>query len=260
MQGTEMLLQEAEDRRKAMAEELNKARRRIGALEDDRVRLIEGMAEMFPASNWTIRDDVDFDQATKETVSSVLSQVRHLQEALKGAEEARLAGEKKLAEVQGILDETRQAAGVAIAMQTMRAATARGFLDAEVMAAAWFDSYCDYWNAKGNPSQVGKWSDLNVDGQAELIAIAERVRAKFDAMHESKMNDLDGIAAELLAEGDVIYNLVQRMDEFAVLLRNVWSDVLLPTIRRLHALGIDFIPPGTIVHGVTASNHPHRPD
>lgn len=258
MQGTDMLLQEAEDRRKAMAGELDKAIRRIGALEDDRVRLIEGMAQLFPASNWTIPDDLDFDQATKETVTSVLSQVRRLQKSLKGSEEARLAGEQKLAGLQTRLDNEHRAAKLAVAIANIRSGYAQEFISAARLARVWYASYRIRVAENGMPSGL-PWEDLSEQDRAEIMLIATDVQKAYESMLNERSGIVDQMTEGILGDGDELATAIRQLALIAEGGKAVW-DLFVKINRTLALEGFSFLPPGTIVHGATPSVRPHRPD
>lgn len=45
-----------------------------------------------------------------------------------------------------------------------------------------------------------------------------------------------------------------------ILLQHMWNDIIQPTLRKLSEVGIEILPPGTIVYGAKPNTNVHRPE
>lgn len=220
------------------------------------------------------------------------------EQALKGSEEARLATEKKLAlaeeqstvwktrlveETERLREylknereagiQTRQAAGVAVAMATLRSARAREFMEPENLAKVWYDKYREdvirtAAAANTRPTYppastiMDTWETLPVGSRTEIIGIAREVFKVFTDTDEAEGQKLDAVTESVMAEGHELATAVKRLQVVSEVLQHVWNAGVLPGIRALSAAGMEILPPGTIVHGVRPrpSTNVHRPE
>lgn len=180
-------------------------------------------------------------------------------EALKGSEEARLAGEKKLAEVQEEMAEVRRAAALAIAVASLRVVRYRDLLSPERLAETWYTAYREFYLAKGQPQR--NWEELTGEQRSEVVAIAARVHGATAEYDRNADVELEKVGEMITGQGDELAEAMKKLIAITQSLQAVWNAGILPGIRMLHNVGIDILPPGTIVHGVSIpSQRPHRPE
>lgn len=216
-----------------LAEALEASRQEAGALKDQCDQIINGFAELFPGKGWTTEPHPELGPMPEEFASHVLAKVRRLVESV---------------------NDTNNAARLAISIASLRAAHLRDFIAPESLAQAWYEAI----NTPGN--QFIPWSELQAGTRGQLIEIAERVNERLAASEKAEADVVDGLVAHLMAEGDEFAAAIRKLAIIQQAGKAIWDQAILPAIRALHALGIDLLPPGTIVHGATPAPRPHKPE
>lgn len=218
-----------------LAEELEATRQKAEGYQDVINQIIIGFAELFPNEGWKTGDHPELGDMTEEFANSVIYRVR------------RLVRET---------EETRRAAMVAIGLANLRSAHLRDFLKSEHMARAWYKAYNEYYVNRGQPTVP--WDKLTPGHQNEIKSIAEIAWFYIDRETSAKAEGVDEISKGMLEEGDSLARALEQLAVFTTVSRAVWDNAVVPFIRSLSAAGINILPPGTIVHGVSTS--PHRPE
>ena len=191
--------------------------------------------------------------------TALAHELKKAQEALQGSEDARLAGEQKLAEVQERLDSTHRAAKLAVAIANVRAGYARNFMEPERLGAVWYAAYRVRVVGERTAASLPLWEDLSPQDRAEITLIATDVQTAYESMLNERSSTVDQVTEGILTEGDELAVAIRQLSMIAEGGRVLWN-AFININRKLRAEGFDFLPPGVIVHGVQPSAHPHRPE
>lgn len=181
---------------------------------------------------------------------------------LQESEDRRKAVEQKLAEVEGQLQQAlaqreaeHNAARLSIAIANLRAGHLRKFLEPKNLAQEWYKAYRTHYVERGMPTKL--WEDLSQPERAEIIAIATEVTSVNDKMQAMQDKKVDETLQDLMQEGDELSSAIHRLIILTEGGRTIW-DTVVSVVRAMSAAGVDILPRGTIVHGVSTS--PHRPE
>lgn len=222
-----------------------------------RSELLKGLAEMFPGEGWKDGPHPELGDMPEELAPAILSKISNLNALLKASEEARLAGEQKLAAVQQQEKDTRAAARVAIASAVARNRALREFMEPDSFARLVTDATKQQYESADS---LPEWDDLPEQTQKNVIAVCVQLQEQQAQAEDEAAKALDKIAEEIMDEGEELVTALRKIAEIKTILQAFWDHGVLDLlVRPASRIGMDFLPPGTIVHNAHPSVTPHRP-
>lgn len=253
--GVDMLLQEADDRRKAAAAALKGSEQarlageqKLSALQGQMDAVIVGFAELFPQGGWKTGEHPELGDMTEEFASSVLTKVKQLVASISQQQE-------QMRKLLRDRETEHNAARLSVAVANLRAGHLRKFLEPENLAEQWYAAYRAYNVSHGVPTK--QWQDLTSSERVEIIVIARTLSQACDEKLAQQDQETDEMVQSLLDDGDELSTAIQRLTVITDGVKMIWGSVS-SVIRAMSAAGVNILPPGTIVHGVSTS--PHRPE
>jgi len=156
-------------------------------------------------------------------------------------------------EVTAHAEESRKAASVAIAESSNRATRLREFLRPDNFVKTWHEV------VRGSISPgLPEWDRVPEEVQASMMVACVRLYALQAEAEAGDPKQLSKIAESIIAEGNELGTALNKIAAVQEYLGTFWGDILY-LIHGLTQEGIEFLPPGTIVHNAKPSARPHRP-